>query len=77
MRLAADIGLRGIVLSIQRIEVLFETLVIGHPAVDGAANEFWGCHCEGPFAPLSRNPKNLGPFQLVPVMTRAIRDRLE
>ena len=47
--------------------------------VDGAADAFWGGrrHCVRPFAGLSRNPKNLGPFQRVPVMTKAIRDRLE
>src|SRR6266404_453945 len=62
MGLAADIGLRGIVLGIERIEVLFEPLVIRHAGVDGAANAFWGGgrHCVRPFAGLSRNPKNLG-----------------
>src|SRR5712675_1042010 len=64
MRLAADVGLRSIVLGIQRIEVLFEALVIRHAGVDSAANAFWGegCHCVRPFAGLSRNPKNLGSF---------------
>ena len=79
MRLAANIGLRGIILGIERVEVLFEPLVIRHPAIYGAANAFCGAgrHCEGPFTGLSRSPKNLGPFQRVPVMTQAIRDRLE
>jgi hypothetical protein len=79
MRLAADIGLGGIVLGIERIEVLFEPLVVRHAGIDGAANAFWGGgrHCGRPFADLSRNPKNFGPFQRVPVMAQAIRDRLE
>ena len=45
MGLAADIGLRGIVLGIERIEVLFEPLVIRHAGVDGAANQPLGSGC--------------------------------
>jgi hypothetical protein len=33
-------------------------------------------HDRAPFDGLSRNPKNLGPFQRVPVMSNAIFDRL-
>jgi hypothetical protein len=38
MRLAADIGLGGIVLSVERVEVLFEALIGGNTGVDRAAN---------------------------------------
>ena len=40
MRLAADIGLRGIILGVEGVEVLFQPLVGGDPGVDRAANLF-------------------------------------
>src|SRR4029079_7876048 len=76
---ASDIGLGSIVLGVEGIEVLFQALVGGDPAVDGAANMF--CSSSPHDAPalfdgLSRRPKNRGPFQRVPVMAWAIFDRL-
>ena len=46
MRLAADIGLRGIVLGIERVEVLFEAMLGGLARIDGAAKNlpFVNCH---------------------------------
>ena len=78
MLLAPDIGLRGIVLGVEGIEVLFQSLVGGDAGVDGAANllRSSGVHDRASFDGLSRSPKNLGPFQRVPVMAKAILDRL-
>ena len=78
MLLAPDIGLRGIVLGVEGVEVLFEPLVGGDPGVDRAANLFRSSrlHDRASFDGLSRKPKNRGPFQRVPVMAWAIFDRL-
>jgi hypothetical protein len=71
--LASDIGLRGIILGIERVKVLLKLLVGRDTGIDRAANCF---HAEPPFSGLSRRPKNLGPFQRVPVMANATCDRL-
>ena len=42
MGLAPDIGLRGIVLGIQRVEVLLKPVIGRHARVDGAADRFGG-----------------------------------
>ena len=80
MGLAADIGLRGVILGVQRIEVLFQPLVGRDPGIDGAANMFGGSglhDADDRPADLSRKPKNFGPFQRVPVIAKAILDKLE
>src|SRR5262249_62249257 len=78
MRLAADIGLRGVILGIQRVEVLLESVLARHAGVDGAANRLGRrvLHDRTSDAELSRRPKNLGPFQREPVMAKAALDRL-
>ena len=78
MGLASDIGLRGLVLGIERVEVLLEPLVGGDPGVDRAADRLGcsGLHERASLAGLSRRPKNRGPFQRVPVMANAIFERL-
>ena len=78
MDLAADIGLRGIMLGVERVEVLLEPVVGRHPGVDGAADRLdrqplHGCTCD---SDLSFRPKNLGPDQWVPVIAKATLDRL-
>ena len=40
MGLAADVGLGGIVLGVQRVEILLQPLIGGDAGVDGAANLF-------------------------------------
>ncbi len=69
--LAGDVGQSGILLRIEGIEGLVETLVAGNAAIDGAA--FWGnkVHFRPPFT-----PKKAGPDQCVPVIARATADRL-
>ena len=78
MRLASDIGLRGIILGVERVEVLLQSLVGRNAGINRTANEFcWsGPNTVDPFDGLSRRPKNFGPFQRVPVMAKATFDRL-
>ena len=38
MRLTADIGLRGIILGLQRVELLLQPGIGRHPCIDGAAD---------------------------------------
>ena len=77
MGLAADIGLRGIILGVERVEVLLEPLVGRDAGVDGAADRLDAAFFTAvPSMPLSRRPKNLGPFQRVPVIAKATLDRL-
>src|SRR6266480_6825636 len=77
MGLTADIGLRGIMLGIKRVEVLLKPLVGRDAGVDGAAD--WLdrplLHGRASDAALSRSPKNLGPFQREPVTAKATLDR--
>src|SRR4051794_34565322 len=76
--LASDIGLRGIILGIQGIEVLFQSLVSGDARIDRASHPlgYLGAQDRASFEGLSRKPKNLGPFQRVPVMAKATFDKL-
>src|SRR5690349_13798981 len=78
MGLAADIGLRGIVLGVERVEVLLKPLVGRDAGIDRAANDLRrpGIHGADAFDRLSRNPKNLGPLQRVPVIANATFVRL-
>ena len=72
------LGLPGIMLGVQRVEVLFEPVVGRHAGINGAANRFERpvLHDRTSDAGLSRRPKNLGPFQRAPVMAKATLDRL-
>jgi hypothetical protein len=38
LRLAAHIGFGGVMLGIERVEILFQPMVGGDPGIDGAAN---------------------------------------
>ena len=69
--LAGDVGQSGILLRIEGIEGLVETLVTGDAAIDGAAFGGDDTHFRPPFT-----PKNAGPDQWVPVIARAAADRL-
>src|ERR1700688_980598 len=76
MGLTADERIRGLMLGVQRIKLLIEPVLGGHPGVHGAATPLrrLGVHGEG--AAESRNPKNRGPDHRVPVIARAITERL-
>jgi hypothetical protein len=78
MGLTADVGLRGIMLGVERVEVLLEPMLGRHAGVDRAANRFGGSVLHGRASDdgLSRRPKNLGPFQREPVIAKATLDRL-
>src|SRR5207244_2688928 len=78
MGLAANVGLRGIVLGVERVEVLLKPLVGRDAGIDRAANGLRrpGIHGADPFDGLSRNPKNLGPLHRVPVIANATFVRL-
>src|SRR5260370_28683696 len=47
MGLALDIGLSGLTLGIERVEVLFEAMLGGFPSIDGATKDFPLISCHG------------------------------
>ena len=69
MSLAGDEGRTGLVLGVERVEVLVETVVRGLPRVNRAADR--GLAHDGDF-PL--RPKKRGPDQWAPVISRAIAE---
>ena len=83
MHLAFDIGLAGLPLGMQGIELKIQIMFGGFAGVDGTADgrgpaAHAALSARTPLLPCSsRKPKNLGPFQLVPVMIFAMAERLE
>src|SRR3974390_3379375 len=81
VRLTLDVGLSRLPLRIKRIEVLFEPVLGGFAGIDGATKELSLVSCHGrvsrifPF--ILRMPKKSGPFQFVPVIARAMLERLQ
>ena len=67
MGLALYVSLCRLALGIKTIEVLFESVLGGFAGIDSAAQR-------ASFG--SRIPKNLGPLHFVPVMARAMPERL-
>src|SRR5258706_4480593 len=81
MRLALDVGGIGIVTSIQRIDLLVESMFRGDAGVDGTADgpDRRSLHDRAPASnrsSLSLSPKKRGPFHLVPVIAKATLERL-
>jgi hypothetical protein len=68
MALAEDVGFTGLSLGIQGIEGLLQPLFGRFAGINGAAN---------PSSHGFRTPKNRGPDHRVPVISRAILDKLE
>jgi hypothetical protein len=68
MALAQDVGLTGFSLGVEGIEGLLESFFRGFAGIDCAAN---------PSGHGFRTPKNRGPDHRVPVISRAIFDKLE
>ncbi len=64
MLLAGDIGLAGLALRIERVEVLIQPLFGALAGIDGAADP---TH--------HRTPKKRGPDHRAPVMCRAMADK--
>ena len=73
MGLALDVGLGGLPLRVQRVEVPLQPVLGRDPGVDGAAQALGGTAF---YVATSRKPKKRGPLQRVPVMARATCDRL-
>src|SRR6266851_5401174 len=81
MGLAFDVGGGGLVLRVQRVELLVEPVLGGDPRIDRAADRLdRSCpHDRALFvdlSSLSRRPKKRGPFHLVPVIAKATFERL-
>src|SRR6202158_1329288 len=81
MGLAFNVGGGGIVLRVQRVELLVEPVVGRNPSIDRAADRLDGgsLHDRASMAnrsSLSRSPKKRGPLHLVPVMAKATLERL-
>ena len=81
MGLALDVGLGGLVLGVQRVELLVEPVLGGDPRIDRAADRFDRSEPSWPASiadrsSLSRRPKKRGPFHLVPVIAKATLERL-
>ena len=73
--LSNDIGGGGIVLGVQRVELLVEPMFGRDPRINRAAHRFdgWCLHGRASIvdrSSLSRRPKKRGPFHLVPVMAK-------
>src|SRR5258706_13888806 len=81
MGLALDVGGGGIVLRVQRVELLIETMLGRNTGIDRAADrcDRRSLHGRTPTvdrSSLSRRPKKRGPFHLVPVIAKATLERL-
>src|SRR5690349_20842909 len=82
MGLAFDIGTGSLVLGIQRVELLIEAVLSRDPGIDRAPDDLAGQRFSRPHGlsspptVLSRRPKKRGPLQRVPVMAKAIAERL-
>ena len=67
MGLALDVGLGGLALVVEGVELLLQPVLGRDPGVDGAA-QAWRLHGERSVlpsrSPRSRRPKKRGPFQL-------------
>ena len=63
-------------LGVERVDVLFESLVGRDAGIDRATNRFArsGFHGGGPSVVCLAGPKNFGPFQRVPVIAKAAFD---
>src|SRR5258706_3793839 len=76
--LALDIGRNGIVLLIQRVELLVKPMLSRDPRIDGAADRPYGRSLHGRVSIAdrsSRRPKKRGPFHLVPVIAKGTLER--
>src|ERR1700694_4763985 len=81
MGLAFDIGRGGVVLRVQRVELLVEAMLGGDTGIDRTADSFDRRSFHGRASAvdrssLRRRPKKRGPFHLVPVMAKATLERL-
>ena len=71
--LAGDVGLAGLALGVQRVELLLQPLLGGLAGVDRAA-ELAGDRLRHAALPWRLMPKKTKPFQRVPVIARAMAE---
>src|SRR5258708_28568543 len=81
MGLTLDVGGGGLVLRVQRIELLVEPVLGGDPGIDRTADWLDRSSLHGRTSMVGRSclslrPKKRGPFHLVPVMANATLERL-
>ncbi len=78
VHLRLDVGLASFALGIERVKLQLQPMLGRLAGVDGAAPQFVGLGAHGRALSLRslRRPKKRGPFQRVPVMMRAICERL-
>jgi hypothetical protein len=76
MGLAADVGLRRLVLGVEGVELLVEPVLGRDPGIDCAADPLGGFGRHAGSSARVRSPKKRGPDQRVPVMANAISVRL-
>jgi hypothetical protein len=76
MGLAADVGLRRLVLGVEGVELLIEPVLGRDPGIDRTADPLGGFGHHAGFPARVRSPKKRGPDQRVPVMANAISVRL-
>ena len=76
MGLAADIGLRRLVLGIEGVELLVEPVFRRDSGIDRTADPLGGFGHHAGFSARLRRPKKRGPDHRVPVMAKAISVRL-
>ena len=70
--LAGDVGLAGLALGVEAVELLLEAFLGGFAGVDGAAQLAGGRFVHARLPDFS--PKKASPFHCVPVMARAMAD---
>jgi hypothetical protein len=75
-RLAAYIGFGGVMLGIERVEILLQPMLGGDPGIDGAANPFGRPMAHDGRSMRPRRPKKRGPDHRVPVIAKATAERL-
>src|SRR5204863_5547238 len=76
MGLAADVGLRCLVLGVEGVELLVEPILGRDPGIDRTADPLGGFGRHAGFSARLRRPKKGGPDQRVQVMANAIAARL-
>ena len=76
MGLAADIGLGGLMLGVEGVELLVQPIFRRDPGIDGAADPLGGFGGHADLFGRSRRPKKRGPDQRVPVIATATSVRL-
>jgi len=70
--LGLDIRLTGLALGVERIELKLKTVLGRFPGIDGTPEQLFRVTDHGAYSLSARRPKNFGPFQRLPVISRAM-----